>query len=692
MGNTINCPKCGCEFELSALMRAQLEGEVRVGMQADFERKLRAAEATSTARLQEKDQELEAARTQVTEAAQREAELLKRERELESRERESALDFERRVAQEAVRIREVEAKAAQERYGREADERVRQKDQELAEVRAKLGDVATKEAELLQKERELEERQREAALDVQRQVAVEAKRIREVEAKAAQERYGREADERVRQKDQELAEVRAKLGDVATKEAELLQKERELEERQREAALDVQRQVAVEAKRIREVEAKAAQERYGREADERVRQKDQELAEVRAKLGDVATKEAELLQKERELEERQREAALDVQRQVAVEAKRIRDQEAKLADERAELERDQQRLRDEEHRQQIEGLQRTISDLQRRVQQGSQQTQGEAQEVLLRDMLEEEFTSDSIEDVPKGVLGADVLHRVRAGGGRDCGSIVWESKRTKAWSDEWLPKLRDDQRAAGAACAVIVSQVLPANVRHFALVDGVWVCAWPYAIALGAALRVALVDVATARQVAEGRGEKMQMLFDYLTGTEFRLRVEGFVEAFREMQEDLESEKRAMLTRWNRRARLMQRARDNITAFYGDLQGIAGRQLRDLPALTLAPALPEHAGDDEDADPDEEQAAETEHPRGVELTELLFRLLPDDGGTTGNRSLTERFIERALLELGVHATAGDCARCKAALLAAGRIRKGKGRGGSVCRAAAPGVA
>ena len=300
---------------------------------------------------------------------------------------------------------------------------------------------------------------------------------------------------------------------------------------------------------------------------------------------------------------------------------------------------------------------------------------------MLRDLLERSFPADSVDDVPKGMNGADLLQRVRSSEGRDCGLIVWESKRTRSWSDDWLPKLRDDQRAVGAACAVIVSQVLPSGVRHFALVEGVWVCAWEYAAALGTALRLGLVDVATARQAAEGRGEKMQMLFDYLTGTEFKLRVEGFVEAFRDMQEDLESEKRAMLTRWNYRSRLMQRARDNITAFCGDLRGIAGGQLLDLPALALEPlaALPAYA--------EGHAAGDAAHPGDAELTEILFRLLPADGTTAGNGSLTDKFIERALLELGVHASADDYARCKAALLAEGRARRGKGKGGSVCRAA-----
>jgi hypothetical protein len=202
-------------------------------------------------------------------------------------------------------------------------------------------------------------------------------------------------------------------------------------------------------------------------------------------------------------------------------------------------------------------------------------------------LLAQAFPLDDVVEVPKGMNGADLIQRVRGGDGRDCGGILWESKRTKAWSDSWLAKLRDDVRVADAGCAVIVTQTLPQDIRHFGLRGGVWICAWPYASALGAILRAGLVEVAMARRVAEGRGEKMQMLYDYLTGTEFRNRVGGFVEAFKEMQEELDRERRAMMTTWKRRERLMERALNNVTAFYGDLQGIAGQGLEDLPSLAL---------------------------------------------------------------------------------------------------------
>jgi hypothetical protein len=409
------------------------------------------------------------------------------------------------------------------------------------------------------------------------------------------------AEARVREMGEELVHTRTKLAAAADQAADFMKQRRALEEREQQLALDVERRVDEETKRIREQEAKAAQERCSREADVRIRAMDEELVDTRAKLASAADQAAELMKQRRALEEREQQLALDVERRVDEETKRVREQEARLAEERAVLERGAHELREAEHHQTIDGLKKHVAELQRRVQQGSQQAQGEVQELLLRDVLQDAFPTDSVEDIPKGVAGADVIHRVRAHGGRDCGSIVWESKRTKAWSDEWLRKVRDDQREAGAALAVIVTQVLPSDVRHFGPKDDVWVCSPAYAAALGAVLRGGLIEVALAKRVAEGRGEKMQMLFDYLTGTEFRNRFGGFVEAFKEMQDDLEKERRAMQTAWKRREKVLRRARDNITAFYGDLQGIAGRQLQDLPTLALEPA-PAATADEDDGD------------------------------------------------------------------------------------------
>jgi hypothetical protein len=423
------------------------------------------------------------------------------------------------------------------------------------------------------------------------------------------------AKKALRERDEELAKARAKIAAAATQEAALLKERRELGEQKAEMSLNVERRVAEEARRMCDRQSKILEEKYAREATEQVRAKDQELAVARSKIGIAASLEADMLRKQRELEEREQRLALDLERRLADETRRIRQEESKLSEERAALDGEQQKLREEEHRQTIESLKKNVAELQRRIHQGSQQSQGEAQEVVLRDLLAEAFESDLIEDVAKGIQGADVLHRVRSSDGRESGTIAWESKRTKAWSDGWLPKLRDDQRAAGATCAVLVTQELPKEMHHFGLKDGVWICAWPYAVALGTALRAGLVEVALAKRAAEGRGEKMQMLYEYLTGAEFRNRVGGFVEAFREMQDDLEREKRAMQTLWKRREKQMQRARDNITAFYGDLQGIAGQKLGDLPALALEPRLPaEEPPAEEDPEPPADDVEETPAP------------------------------------------------------------------------------
>jgi hypothetical protein len=391
------------------------------------------------------------------------------------------------------------------------------------------------------------------------------------------------------QMDVELTRMRAQLTEAHAKEAVLLKEKRELNAQKEDVERTVERRIAEEQRRWCDREAKVIRERCDREAAEAIRQKEAEVTEARAKLGLAAEREAELLKLRRQLEEREERLSLDFERRIADEKKRIKDEEQKLTEARAALEREQQGLREEEHRQTIASLQKNVAELQRRIQQGSQQTQGEAQEVLLFELLAEAFDTDLIEDVPKGVHGADLLQRVRTSDGRDCGTIAWESKRTKTWSDSWLPKLRDDQRAVGAACAILVTQELPKDIRHCGMKDGVWVAAWPYAAALGAAVRSHLIEVAVAKRVAEGRGEKMQMLYEYMTGAECRNRIGGLVEALAEMHADLEREKRAMNAIWKKREKQMLRARDNLTAFYGDLRGIGGQKLEDLPQLELSP-------------------------------------------------------------------------------------------------------
>ena len=245
------------------------------------------------------------------------------------------------------------------------------------------------------------------------------------------------------------------------------------------------------------------------------------------------------MRKQRALDEEKRELDLTIEKRVQASLEDIRAKAKQEADEGA-------RLRVLEKDQTIDSMARTIEELKRKAEQGSQQSQGEVLELELEQLLRGRFPTDLIEPVGKGELGADVVQQVNGSIGNAAGIILWESKRTKAWSDGWLAKLRDDQRRCGADIALIVSQALPKHIEQFDLVDGVWIahprCALPVAIAL----RQTLIEVNSSRLVHQGQQTKMEQVYDYLTGTKFRQRVDAVVEKFNDMREDLDKERKFM--------------------------------------------------------------------------------------------------------------------------------------------------
>ena len=190
-----------------------------------------------------------------------------------------------------------------------------------------------------------------------------------------------------------------------------------------------------------------------------------------------------------------------------------------------------------------------------------------------------------IQPVPKGEFGGDLLHRVVGPLGQPCGTILWESKRTKNWSDTWLPKLREDQRTAKAEIAVIISQALPKDVETFDLVDGVWVAHPRVLLPIAITLRNTLIEVASARQASEGQQTKMEMVYQYLTGQRFRQRIQAIVEAFSSMREDLDRERKAITKQWAKREEQIDRVMQATVGMYGDLQGIAGKTLQEIEGL-----------------------------------------------------------------------------------------------------------
>jgi hypothetical protein len=232
-------------------------------------------------------------------------------------------------------------------------------------------------------------------------------------------------------------------------------------------------------------------------------------------------------------------------------------------------------------------MQRQIEELKRKAEQGSQQLQGEALELELEQTLRARFPRDLIEPVPKGEFGGDVLHRVLGPFDQPCGTILWELKRTKNWSDGWLTKLREDQRRAKADFALIVSNALPKDVTAFDLIDGVWVAEPRCALPVALALRQSLLELAAARHARHGQETKMELVYDYLTGPRFRHRVEAIIEKFNDMQADLDRERKWMTKQWAKREAQIRVVIDSTAGMYGDVQGIAGQALEEIEALSV---------------------------------------------------------------------------------------------------------
>lgn len=387
-----------------------------------------------------------------------------------------------------------------------------------------------------------------------------------------------------KQFEQQLAQ---KDKDVAQREQAMREKEKQLTEVKNtldaQVASQVEEQLKKDRARITDEEAKKARLATATDLEQKVREVAdlQEVLKSREeKLAEAQKAQADLIKKQRELDDAKRELELTVEKRVQDGLSDVRTQARKEAEESLNL-------KVMEKEQTITAMQKQIEDLKRRAEQGSQQLQGEVQELELESLLRVKFPFDSIEPVPKGEFGGDVLQRVVSQSGHPGGTILWESKRTKNWSDGWLVKLREDQRTAKAEIAVIVSQVLPKDVETFEMVDGVWVTHPRAALPVALVLRQTLLDVAMARQASEGQQTKTEMIYEYLTGPRFRHRVEAIVEAFSTMQEDLDKERKVIMKQWAKRESQIERVMGATVGMYGDLQGIAGKSLQEIEGLEL---------------------------------------------------------------------------------------------------------
>jgi len=362
----------------------------------------------------------------------------------------------------------------------------------------------------------------------------------------AKEQFDRQLQEATRK---QLKVERAKLADEL---------KRELVEEQRDAMAAMQKELEEKSRQIQELNsAKIEIEKLKRDKEElSLRAKMEAEAELNRRLGEERAKMQQMLdemaqQKLKELE--------------ASQALKLREKD-----------------------EQLEQLKRSLEDAKRKAEQGSMQVQGEALELAIEQWLSSQFPFDTIEEVKKGAFGADCVQTVHTREIQNCGVICYESKNTKAWSDNWITKLKQDMLKVGADIGVLVTSVYPNGMDRMGWVDGIWVCSLEEFKGSVSLLRESLIRLHKSVQREENRGDKMTLLYNYLTGNEFQMQLKAIVDGFMQMQSELDKEKRSLTAAWKRRQKLIDGVLQNTTEMYGSLQGIAGAgALGHIEALAL---------------------------------------------------------------------------------------------------------
>lgn len=303
------------------------------------------------------------------------------------------------------------------------------------------------------------------------------------------------------------------------------------------------------------------------------------------KLKEARKKELEYLQKEQQLNNKEAELEITIQKKLQAERTVLSEQIQKQEQEKSSIKDTQFQMKLRELEKQLDEQKKLAEEMRRKAEQSSMQRQGEVQELLLEEILKENFPFDLIEEVGKGVEGADCIQIVRNHSGRECGKIIYESKRTKAWQNNWIDKLKSDMRSRGADIAILVTQTFPKDMERFGEKDGVWICNFAEVASVSALIRNGIIKVYEIQRSEENKGDKMQLLYNYLTGVEFRGQVEAIAEGFLAMKNSITRERMQMEKMWKEREKQLEKVLISTSALYGSVKGIAGASVGDIPLL-----------------------------------------------------------------------------------------------------------
>lgn len=290
--------------------------------------------------------------------------------------------------------------------------------------------------------------------------------------------------------------------------------------------------------------------------------------------------------KQKELELKNNEERLKQQYEFEMKRKLFEEQQS-IENKVRQEEQEKIKLQQMEWEKKLKDQMNLVEEMQRKAQQGSMQLQGEVLELAIEEMLKKTFPFDEIIEVQKGVRGADIIQKVRNNQLKECGSIIYETKRTENWSNDWIEKLKKDKLSSHADIAILITQAFPKNYNGFAYIDGVWVCSYKEVESVSKAMRMQLIQFAEISKTQENKGDKSMLLYDFLTSQEFRNAMEAIIDSFSKMKDDLEREKNAMLKHWKSRELQIERVRDHSINLYASIKNIGGNELIHNATLEL---------------------------------------------------------------------------------------------------------
>ncbi len=326
-------------------------------------------------------------------------------------------------------------------------------------------------------------------------------------------------------------------------------------------------------------QAESAAEKKATEAlNTRLQMLENEAREKQVQLGTLRKKELEFLKLQQDMAHREKQIDIEKEKYFLEKSREIENNVIKREQEMFDL-----KMKEKDT--QMESLKKTIDDLKRKSEQGSMQAQGEAQELLLEQILKENFPFDWIEEVGKGVKGADCILTVRNNRGDMCGKIIFESKQTKDWSNAWTDKLKNDMRQQQADIAILVTQAFPKDMSTFGERNGVWICNFREVVSVVMLVRNSLLQLYDIQKKEENKGDKMHMLYDFLTGLEFKGHMEAIAEGFKDIRNNILKERVQMEKLWKEREKQLEKALLNAVGLYGSIKGIAGSSVGNIPLL-----------------------------------------------------------------------------------------------------------